>query len=223
MSSAPAGWYDDGSGRQRWWDGLQWTDSYQDESIDRASPAGSKLAGTLTDKPDSDALPDTIWSAIGKPMTGVGGGRYRLTSDYLFFEKGMFSTKAQQIRTNEIHDVDAAQSLSQKARGVGNITLWAKRAGGDERVILEDVPAFREGVAALNDASNAARERLHLRNTTQHQNVVYSGATPAPVAAPATTARVDLNAELAKLAQFRASGVLDEEEFTAAKRRLLGL
>lgn len=24
----PAGWYDDGSGRQRWWDGVRWTDQY---------------------------------------------------------------------------------------------------------------------------------------------------------------------------------------------------
>ncbi len=26
--STPAGWYDDGSGRQRWWDGTQWTENY---------------------------------------------------------------------------------------------------------------------------------------------------------------------------------------------------
>lgn len=26
--SAPSGWYDDGSGRQRWWDGTQWTEHY---------------------------------------------------------------------------------------------------------------------------------------------------------------------------------------------------
>lgn len=26
--SIPAGWYDDGSGRQRWWDGTQWTENH---------------------------------------------------------------------------------------------------------------------------------------------------------------------------------------------------
>jgi|GEM_PF-2046553 len=26
--STPAGWYDDGSGRQRWWDGMQWTEHF---------------------------------------------------------------------------------------------------------------------------------------------------------------------------------------------------
>lgn len=29
MADAQAGWYDDGSGRMRWWDGQQWTDEYQ--------------------------------------------------------------------------------------------------------------------------------------------------------------------------------------------------
>ncbi|WP_313357033.1 DUF2510 domain-containing protein [Microbacterium sp.] len=35
--SVPAGWYDDGSGRQRWWDGEQWTEHYAPESA--AEPA----------------------------------------------------------------------------------------------------------------------------------------------------------------------------------------
>lgn len=29
---APAGWYDDGSERQRWWDGVQWTDDFADSA-----------------------------------------------------------------------------------------------------------------------------------------------------------------------------------------------
>ncbi len=31
--SAVAGWYDDGSGRQRWWDGTQWTAHYADQQV----------------------------------------------------------------------------------------------------------------------------------------------------------------------------------------------
>lgn len=34
----PAGWYDDGSGRQRWWDGQQWTDQYADAVIAPGAP-----------------------------------------------------------------------------------------------------------------------------------------------------------------------------------------
>jgi hypothetical protein len=32
MANAAAGWYDDGAGRQRWWDGDQWTDQFQEPS-----------------------------------------------------------------------------------------------------------------------------------------------------------------------------------------------
>ena len=28
MSNVIAGWYDDGTGRQRWWDGSAWTDHF---------------------------------------------------------------------------------------------------------------------------------------------------------------------------------------------------
>jgi hypothetical protein len=30
MANAIAGWYDDGSGKQRWWDGQLWTDKFQE-------------------------------------------------------------------------------------------------------------------------------------------------------------------------------------------------
>ena len=37
MSAAP-GWYDDGSGRQRWWDGQQWTEHYAPPPPPRSAP-----------------------------------------------------------------------------------------------------------------------------------------------------------------------------------------
>ncbi len=51
--SAAAGWYDDGSGRQRWWDGQQWTSHFADEQQAAATvaapatgPSGSSSAAT---------------------------------------------------------------------------------------------------------------------------------------------------------------------------------
>ena len=35
-----AGWYDDGSGRQRWWDGTVWTDRYQEAAPPEAGIPG---------------------------------------------------------------------------------------------------------------------------------------------------------------------------------------
>jgi hypothetical protein len=35
--TTPAGWYDDGSGRQRWWDGQQWTEHFAPEAADASA------------------------------------------------------------------------------------------------------------------------------------------------------------------------------------------
>lgn len=43
MSNAQAGWYDDGAGRKRWWDGERWTDDVQPPT---ANPAGG-VAGVV--------------------------------------------------------------------------------------------------------------------------------------------------------------------------------
>lgn len=239
MSDVAAGWYDDGSGRQRWWDGSAWTEHFGDQQTP-ATTAKPKLGAAaaaqaasfgkkMTAKHDLSADEDAIWSAVGKPLTGIGAGRYKLTAEYLIFEVGTLSSKGQQIRTREIFDVDSSQTMAQKARGVGNITLWARRATGDEKVTLQDIPNFREGVNLINRISDEARHSQQLRERTTHSTVNYAGQphpVAAPVAAPAPSppgVGVDLNVELEKLATFKAQGILTDEEFSAAKRKLLGL
>lgn len=227
----PPGWYPapHANNEQRYWDGAQW----QETAPAQQPGAAQKLASRMTTRHDASGDPDTIWSAVGKPLTGLGAGRFKLTAEYLHFEKGTLSTKAQQIRTADIYDVDASQTMAQKARGLGTIKLYAQRGadGGREEVLLEDIPDYRDGVRAINDAAFAAREAHRVRENTQHVNyggsfaphpgfVAASQHNPLPAAGQPT---VDLNAELAKLGELRAQGVLDDEEFTAAKRKLLGL
>ena len=48
MGNAEAGWYDDGAGYQRWWDGDAWTDDYADMSgttveLHTSNPVSQKL------------------------------------------------------------------------------------------------------------------------------------------------------------------------------------
>ncbi|WP_279366034.1 DUF2510 domain-containing protein [Microbacterium testaceum] len=40
MSDAQAGWYDDGSGRMRWWDGQRWTEQFQEPAAPQPGVAG---------------------------------------------------------------------------------------------------------------------------------------------------------------------------------------
>lgn len=60
--SVPAGWYDDGSGRQRWWDGEQWTEHYAPETPDAPEEGGTVLAG-------SDANADAAADAHVSPAS----------------------------------------------------------------------------------------------------------------------------------------------------------
>lgn len=50
MGNAQAGWYNDGSGRERWWDGQAWTDSYRDPQ-----PQDGGLSG-LVSRIEADAV-----------------------------------------------------------------------------------------------------------------------------------------------------------------------
>lgn len=50
MSSAP-GWYDDGSGRQRWWDGTAWTDHYAPAPPETPAPVAETQWADLSDAP----------------------------------------------------------------------------------------------------------------------------------------------------------------------------
>lgn len=61
MTNAAPGWYDDGAGRQRWWDGQQWADQYQDAP---AAPAG------IIDQIKADATSGSV------PRPGAAGQAY---------------------------------------------------------------------------------------------------------------------------------------------------
>jgi hypothetical protein len=53
-NNPPAGFYDDGNGRQRWFDGIVWTDHYQAAAVappvQQASPVGPMTSANLNVK-----------------------------------------------------------------------------------------------------------------------------------------------------------------------------
>jgi multidrug resistance efflux pump len=55
------------------------------------------------------------------------------------------------------------------------------------------------------------------------QQAAYAAPPPLPAPAPAGTGGSDVTAELERLAGLRNQGVLSDEEFAAAKAKLLGL
>lgn len=58
--TVPAGWYDDGSGRQRWWDGAQWTEHFAPVEPTAAAPAAAApIDAAPIDAAETDAAPET--------------------------------------------------------------------------------------------------------------------------------------------------------------------
>lgn len=72
--------------------------------------------------------------------------------------------------------------------------------------------------------------RRTARRTTRRQAAMYESASggydepaPPPPAAPAAPAEPDYAAELQKLASLRDQGIIDEAEFDAKKKQILGI
>lgn len=85
--STPAGWYDDGSGRQRWWDGQQWTEQYAPDTETpsaEATPADDTAVTTSYPAPgDSSAAPAYAAPAYPGSTAGYPGAYSAAPSDHL--------------------------------------------------------------------------------------------------------------------------------------------
>lgn len=236
----PEGWFPDGEGNMRWWDGAQWTGHIQDpNALPTAGAAPSKgdrlksLANRVIAVPEA---PDGeyLWQGQSQTLTTVATkgravkGRYRLTHEFLYFERGTLRTDAQQVPIVEVEDVDVRQSMSQKARGVGDVLVKIRRPSGGELVVMESIPEPRAAQQIINDTARVARFAASTRQNTMRYELVSSGPLvpgqpPQMIEAAAVPNAVvaDPIEQLRKLGELRDAGVVTNEEFEAKKTQIL--
>lgn len=153
-----SGWYPQPDGRLRWWDGHQWTEHVRGEATGEVGPRGegtlARTAGRMLDTTFT-APADAIWSAVGRPLSGFGGGRFWLSEHYLSSERGTLKTDAQQVPVSAVIDVDVRQSMTQKARGLFTVLVLVQRPSGIGYVTMEDIADGRAAQAVITGAAIA--------------------------------------------------------------------
>lgn len=165
----------------------------------------------------------TIWEGTPQTLTAAATGgkvqstKYRLTPFTLHIERGLVRTDSQQVPLSGVYDIDVKQSMSQKARGVGDVLVHVRSDVKAEVVILEAIKDPKQVRDLLNQTVAAAKQHYVEQARGQVNIAAPTAAAPAP-SAPVG----DLVDQLTKLAALRESGVLSDEEFATQKARLLG-
>lgn len=176
----------------------------------------------VPDTPAGQAANQLLWEGASSQLTGIGGGRYRLTRHHLYFETGVLRTDSQQIPVEHIYDVDVRQTMMQKSRGVANVYVHLNRPNGvQETVIMENLTEAKGVQHVINEAVRARKLELKREETTH----TYLGGLPHHIpAAPQQTAedkQPDIIDQITRLGELHKAGVLTQEEFETKKAELL--
>lgn len=219
--ATPAGWYDDGSGRQRWWDGSQWTDSYQDsaQQSETEEPVLSFVSKVIEDDTTVQVFTDRMeWAkktggvSAKKVTAGIFTAGLSLAATGL--GKGSYGAK-------KITDLSIIQ--------LDSVTGIASLRDGKRTTVTVSTPSMAlplnlpkkeaEQVAKTLNSLVSAAKQAPSRPTVVVQQAAPTAAAPAPAAAPA----VDPTLQLQKLAELHQQGVLNDDEFASAKAKALGI
>ena len=208
-------------------------------------------AGPATSPLQQPSSTRVLWEGQRESLTAAASqgrlvkARYRLTEDAIQFEAGLLSTKAEVIPLWTVIDVDLSQSMMQKARGVGDVTVHLEDTAerlGQSKITLESVKEPRSVRDLIASKANGLRiqftereHRLEVERRTAAAGSINIGSAPPSAAGtspgrpePVTTSASSaddhqvLLDQLRQLAELRDGGILSEEEFQAQKARMLG-
>jgi hypothetical protein len=196
------------------------------------------------------ALGNVLWSGSSQDLTSLAtGGRvqtgsYTVTEDAIRFSSGVISTREEVIPIWLVIDADITQHITQRVRGVGDLTLRLDPAHagkfGEKEIVLDSIENPSDVRDLILRQANTVRRYwsqhhyqrdVELRRASANStnlvvpNMVAAPA-PVPVQAPAPALEAapvgdDLMAKLVRLGEMKTAGLLTDEEFAAAKAKLL--
>jgi hypothetical protein len=119
--AAKKGWYDDGAGRQRWWDGSAWTDRYQDAE---SSEPGNGLGGVI-DKIQADAV------AGAQPRPAPTGMSYVVLQ--VILKEKFWGTGSGNLTELE-RAINAQTAMGYRLHTITTAASGSKGLGGGDRI-----------------------------------------------------------------------------------------
>lgn len=129
MSDAQPGWYDDGTGKKRWWDGQNWTDTMQPEP-----PRESGIEGMI-----SRAQADAVAGAQPRPaQTGMSYVVLQVVLKEKFFGTGSGNL------TELERAINAQAALGYRLHTISTASSGSGGFGGGDRIqatlVFEKLP-----------------------------------------------------------------------------------
>jgi Bacterial PH domain/Short C-terminal domain len=182
-----------------------------------------------------------LWEGQRESLTAVAtagkmvSARYKLTEDAIHFEAGLLSTKAETVPLWAVVDVDLKQSITQRARGVGDLFIRVDQSAaqryGQAAIVFEsikDPKAVRDIVAnqankvrVLLSSAQHARDIETRRASASVMTIGAGQSVPSGSTAPVQPPASSVIEQLKELAQLKDAGILTDEEFAEQKRRVL--
>jgi len=119
VANATAGWYDDGSGKQRWWDGQNWTDRFQE-----AQPNEGGIAGVVS-RIEAQAV------SGAQPRPAPQGATYVVLQ--VILKEKMWGTGSGNLTELE-RAVNAQAALGYRLHTITTAASGSKGIGGGDRI-----------------------------------------------------------------------------------------
>ncbi len=120
MSNAQAGWYDDGAGRERWWDGETWTDEFRQPQ----AQTGGGLGGVVR-KIEAEAV------AGAQPRPAPQGASYVVLQ--VILKEKLWGTGSGNLTELE-GAINAQASLGYRLHTISTSASGSKGIGGGDRI-----------------------------------------------------------------------------------------
>lgn len=119
MATPQAGWYDDGSGQQRWWDGQAWTDQFQ-----APQPSEHGIAGVVS-KIEAEAV------SGAQPRPAMHGASYVVLQ--VILKEKLWGTGSGNLTELE-RALNAQASLGYRLHTITTAASGSKGLGGGDRI-----------------------------------------------------------------------------------------